>query len=285
MRIVRAIEKNKANGFPCEIGFARRGAVAQHDGWDIPVFFEARQARMQAQSLYRRTRDAQRSQTETRMIDGRFRLSVSDPLPPGLGRARLLDHRGATGQSIGFLDTPAFRPTKDEVVDPLHLCRDDSGAEADQVANVRWALTQLAEGRRVISIGRELATRGFSTTAIARTYRRGATYRSIYGEPDHGVAVRMCRSIRRHLDFYASGRLRLMIGGEPLIVEDCMPSGGWMTSDVVAALREREDSRNSRQPRGSWPAALGGLDVTLGGHTYVLGRAHCECSDAGASHE
>lgn len=281
IRLVRAVERNKSDGFPCEVGFARRGTLLQHDSWDIPVYFEARQARMQAEALYRRTRDAQYLQTETAMVQGRFRLSIALAPPPGLGRARLLDSRGALGSGVAYLDADPYRPHSDEVGEPLHMCLDDNGEPADQVANVQWALTEMANGRTSRSIASTLARRGFSTVALARRHRRGATYRSIYGEPDAKLASQMCRSITRSLDMYERGILETNVGGKILTVQDCMPPGGWISKDVATGVREWVRGRVSSHPHGTQTTALTGLVVTVDGEPYRLRptRSTCSCDE------
>lgn len=283
LRLVRAIERNAKEGFPCELGYSRRGALPQHDGWDIPIFFEARQARIQAESLARRTRDAQRLQTDDRMVDGRFRISISHPLPPGLGRARLLDNRGGAGMAIGFLDSASFRPALEEVGVPLHLCVDDDGDVADQVANVRWALEEMANGRPALSIGRHLAKSGYSTTGIARRYRRGATYRSVFGEPDTRICSRMCRSITRQLEFYETGILKTTVGGESLVIQNCLPPGGWLTPDVSTGVREWIARRAVYRHKGTTPTVLNGFPVSLDGVPYRLVSVNHQCSTSAGS--
>lgn len=279
IRLVRAIERNKRDGFPCEIGYARRGTVSQHDSWDIPVFFEARQARIQAQSLYRRTRDAQRQQTERVMTNGRFRFPLSTALPPGLGRARLLDSRGGLGFPYAYLDSPAFRPSAEEAAEPLHICLTDTGEEADQVANVQWALTEMANDRPAMSIARILASRGFSSVGLARNHSRGATYRSVHGEVDGRVASNICRSITRSLDFYETGVLKRSVGGEHVEIAGCAPPGGWLTADVANGVRDWIGRRAITRPKLAAPLALTGMQVHFDGKPYrlVFSKRHCSC--------
>lgn len=285
IRLVRAIERNKRDGFPCEIGYARRGTVSQHDSWDIPVFFEARQARIQAQSLYRRTRDAQRQQTERSMKDGRFRFPLATALPPGLGCVRLLDARGGMGFPCAYLDSPTFRPAADEVAEPLHICLTDTGDEADQVANVQWALAEMANERPAMSIARILAGRGFSSVGIARNHSRGATYRSIHGDVDARVASSICRSITRSLEFYETGVLRRHVGGEIVEVADCAPPGGWLTADVSRGVRDWIARRSVTRSKLSAAPALTGMQVTFDGNPYrlIYSNRHCSCQ-SGADH-
>lgn len=280
IRLVRAVERNKAKGFSCEIGFAKRGTLTQHDSWDIPVYFEARQARVQAEALYHRTRDAQRLQTDSRMVDGRCRFSLGFSPPPGLGRARLLDSRGAIGTGILYLDAPEFRPGERDVGEPLHACLNDDGEPVDQVANVKWALEEMANGRTSQSIGSLLARRGFSTTALGRLHGRGATYRSVYGEPSAKLASNMCRSITKSLDLYGCGSLRTIVGGRELAIHECLPPGGWAPPDVISGVREWISRRTLTHQKGSRTTALTGLSVGVNGRAYRMSptRATCTCS-------
>lgn len=279
LRLVRAIEANRLAGFPCELGFGRRGALSQHDGWDIPLYFEARQARIQADSLKRRTRDAMRLQTGTEMVNGRFDISLPNSLPPGLARVRALDGRGATGRGLAYLDCAEFRPLAASAAEPLHICVDDSGEVADQVANVQWALSEMANGRPAMSIARALAARGFSTMAFGRRHGRGASYRSVFGEPTSRIASSMCRSISLRLEFYESGTLTTTVGGQPFSIRNCAPPGGWLSRETAAGVREWIAKRTQR-PRASLArGALTGLDVSLDGDPYrlVSGSRHCTC--------
>jgi hypothetical protein len=282
LRLVRAIESNRLAGYPCELGFGQRGALSQHDGWDIPLFFEARQARLQAASLQRRTREAMRLQTGSRMVDGRFPISLPNALPAGLGRTRLVDGRGTRRSGIAYLDSPEFRPTVAELVEPLHLCLDDDGEVADQVANVQWALVEMANGRPSLSIGRRLAALGFSTTGLARKHGQGATFRSVYGDPDAKVAGRICRRITQHLDFYETGILRTRVGGEALEITHCLPPDDWMTPEVAAGARDWV-ARRAQGPRtAASKGALCGMTVTVNGAAYRLisNTDKCDCDEA-----
>lgn len=280
LRLVRAVDANREAGFPCEVGYANKGTLLQHESWDISMYFEARQARMQAEATLRRTRDAQRLRTDERMTDGRFRISIPNALPPGLGRNHYRDAKGLRGQGFAYLDTPEFRPSAGEVSEPLHVCRDDEGEVADQVANVRWALAEFAAGRPTLSIARTLAARGYSTTGLGWRHTRGATFRSVFGEPDGAVARRMLGSIYRAIDFYETGVLHTAIGGRPFSIANCLPLGGWVSPEDAARIRTRVKHR-TYTPRTSPPAPLplNGLEVTLNGAPYRLKgeRRVCTC--------
>lgn len=281
LRLVRAVDANREQGFPCEIGYAKSGALLQHDSWDISMYFEARQARVQANSLLRRTRDAQRLRTAERMVDGRVHLSIPNALPPGLGRNRFKDARGLRGQPFGYLDTPEFRPDASEVSDPLHLCLDDDGEVADQVANVRWALQEFADNSPTMEIARGLTARGYSTNGLGWRHHRGATYRSLVGEPNGKLAGRMLRSLYRAIDFYETGVLTTSIGGKPHRITDCLPPGGWVSPDTAARVRERVRARTYTHASNQSPLPLVGLEVKLNGTAYRLTgeRRDCACGE------
>jgi len=279
LRLVRAVDANRLEGFPCEVGYAGKGVLLQHDSWDIPMFFEARQARVQAEATLRRTRDAQRLRTAERMVDGRFHISIPNALPPGLGRSHYRDAKGLRGQGFAYLDCPEFRPTEGEVSEPLHVCLDDEAKVADQVANVRWALAAYAAQHSTLAIARGLAARGYSTTGLGWRHKRGATFRSVFGEPSGDVARKMVGSLYRALDFYETGVLQTSIGGKPFTISGCLPPGGWVSPQDAARIRDRLRRRKGFQPRSAKPLPLSGLQVTLNGTPYHLRgeRRVCHC--------
>ena len=274
--IVRAIDTLSAAGNDVWLGSGDRNVFPRYPGWDVNLYFEARQYREQALSLTRRTTMAMVNQTDAHMVDGRSRYALPAKPPAGLDRARLRSARGGKGQSFIFLDSPAFRPDASEYFEPSIPVLDANGDPADQVANVQWALMELADRRPKSEVANILVARGFTTEGFQTTHHRGASYLSVHGRLGADQQRNLCDSILGQVGFYETGVLPRRIAGLQLEIADCLPPGGWAEHDVIVAIRDQlllHERAEGHRLRSS----LGGIEVVVNGFTGVLAMNSYTC--------
>ena len=276
-KLARAITDISKAGHECWLGSGDKGVVDRYQDWDIPIYIEGRQNRAQADSFLRRTRLAMEHQTGEAMQDGRVVFSLPNALPPGLGRGRLRDENGREGQSIAFLDGESTRPKSDELFVPVTYPRTSWGSTSDQIKNVRGALGMYADGVEVPEIGEWLWNNGFTTEHFQRTHTPGASYRTVYSNPEARVLWKIVNSITRRVDFYATGILSTTVDGRPLSINGCIPDGGWATGDQIARIRARLD-KGERHTSQRVRSLLGGLPVTVDGRDARLSLYSQSCT-------
>lgn len=254
------------------------------DGRAITLFVKAQQAEKQALIIPRATRLGMIDATETRMENGRARLGVGLSVPPGFAAVRMRD--GARqGDSYLVLDDPKYLPSPSEVSFGLPEVIDpETGSQASQVENVRWALERIGAQRAdgmwtPADIVEGLESRRYTTDAYRRRYGPGASY--FDGAPGSSPMY-VLRTLASHLDLYETGVLRVNLGLDMPAIEirDCLPCDGpWASPEDLARIRAYIADLDARS-EGQVTWTFSGLPIGVNGLATRLTPAYGS-TDAG----
>lgn len=237
------------------------GLTEVNEGTAVVFFVRASHAEAEARKTQRNSIDGYRRHTEPVMVDGVVAVAAPHPPPPGFTRC-WLPGRGLAGRyaAVWMLDMP-------ELLESHGL----SSSGVDQVANVKWALSQLRRGCSPKKINEELAARGYTTTALRTRYGNDATWQSVADSRWWGIGNGPIVSIRNNLDLYRTGELALTLGAgqEPIELSGLFPREGWWASprQWVSIV----DWQSRRQSRDCWRTnQFAGLSVMVNGVPAVL---------------
>ncbi len=241
---------------------------------ELRAFIAGDQAERFAAKIPRQTRRGMRSRTGDEMRDGWVAYSISASPPPGLCRIRM-QGSGVTarGEVRMYFEAPQWLPPHQHVALGYPQIVDPSTGElVDQVANVRWALTKLADPRWSYErIGQGLANRRFSHTHIRQLHGADAI---AFPRPKKETKLRHDRPfttvlapIINNLDFYETGVLRRSLGVNGIedveITGVIPPDGPWATAETFAAIRHRRSGTKGRY--GKSTMLLSRIPVTVNG--------------------
>lgn len=199
---------------------------------DMQAVFGGMQAmasKSEAVATFRKTRQGISRGTDREFgVDGCAYAVGYDP-PPGLIRVRLESDRGGLGQQWLALDDPNHHP--DLAVVAYGLAKAPQAKERHSNMNdVMWALSVLgAPGWTQAEVGRQLISRGFSTSGLRRYTGVAATFADSNIPSDD--AGRVLRAILTNLNFYRTGVLQVHLNHDDVpdfsITGVFPPSGAW----------------------------------------------------------
>lgn len=218
---------------------------------DLLMFVTASRGQKTAEGIPAMTRRGMASRSGRAMTHGRVAYHVAHPPPPGTTRLRMLSAGGGLGDTLLVLDSPHYLPSPSEVAAGMPQVFTSDGGRADQVANVRWALSTLGRpewSRREIAT--ELSRRQMSTYSLRANNGSSATVQ----EPTRSATVfPILNSILNNLNLYESGRLQLAFGVaavDDIVIENVFPDDGpWAKPEDFARIREwlrRSKERHDR---------------------------------------
>ena len=233
---------------------------------DLRLFLAAMEGEREAIDIGRKNSRGLADASDPEMVDGRCRSAIRHAVPPGLARVRLKG-RFALGPQMLCLDAPRWHPDESEVAYGLPSVFEEDGSRVDQVANVRFLLSQL--GRPKVStrdLISQLHGRRFSTEGMRLKWGPEAIWHRLT------VPEVLHRVVREHLEFYRTGKLPIRVdpsGDNDFDIVNCAPPGGWMTEadyERITAFLAVNDARLGRKAVG----LLSGLRVTANGVPAVL---------------
>jgi hypothetical protein len=232
-------------------------------------------ARTEAEQMRRKSIRGTRSKTGTEMVDGKVLFAKSGGIPPGLFTYR--DRR--LRQSVLAIDTPSNYPEPFDVEKHLPNVRDDEGQLVDQVATIRWFLSQYGRaGVTLQGLFDGLLMRRYSTQALRNFADQGPE--AYYGGPTQPAssyardpAELWARSILNNLDLYETGVLKRSFGPEAdaslTITNVFPPDGPWAKPEDFDRIRRKRSADAARVEtivQWSWS----GMPVVVDGKPAVL---------------
>jgi hypothetical protein len=232
-------------------------------------------ARSEADQMRLKSIRGTRTKTGPEMIGGKVPFAKSGGIPPGLFTYR--DRR--MRQSVLAIDTPSNYPAPDQVEKYLPNVRGDDGELVDQVATIRWFLSQYGRpGVTLQMLFEGLLSRRYSTQALRNFADQGPA--AYYGGPTQPVssyasdpAELWTRSILNNLYLYETGVLERSFGFEEdasLTVTNVFPPDGpWAKPEDFERIRQKRSADEVRVGtivQWSWS----GMPVVVDGKPAIL---------------
>lgn len=249
---------------------------------EIIAFIKGGEAEKFAKNIPRQTRRGMRSRTGDVLKDGSVAYALTATPPPGFCRVRMLSGgTGANGEVMMFLESPKWLPPKSQVAIGYPAVLDPSTGEVvDQVENVRWALSKLADPEWTLEkIGEGLRVHQFSHTAIRQRSGLDAVVGSDIPAAGGDRASRFTKIldvIVNNLDVYETGTLVRSLGVkgmDDVVITNLFPlDGPWAPPETFARIRKRLKEREGQ--RKNTRMHLTGLPVTVDGERYALRGSH-----------
>jgi hypothetical protein len=250
------------------IGDEMRGIRFAAGVESLLVFFEAHAGEEEATKMVRKGQVGMVDATEREMVNGRSRMGLGFPPPPGFGSFRVRAKNGKGDYNI-YLDDPRWAPAPEEAAYGLSEVTLD-GRPVSQVDNVRFVLSHLGRPRwDYKQCAVELRRRGYSTVSLRRYNGPAATFES-------GSPIDIIGAIVANLDVYSSGEWTVTRDADddtPVTITGCVhPDGPWATPEDLVRVNTYVNDGQMRVD-GRIRLLLSGMHVTANGATGVLAAA------------
>lgn len=195
------------------------------------------------------------------------------PVVPPIGLMVYTSNR--TGRNVLTLEHPDFHPTPVEGSGNAQVFS-ENGERVNGVQNTVWLLKELAKGRSPTALWPEIVARRVSSPTLRKhwgldAYFGGPMHK--FSSPETQIAHNLVRTLRRNVDFYATGTWEIEYKGDTFTIEGLLPPDGpWITEREADLIREQLETRQSRASDLLVAVAWQNMSVTLNGREAELRR-------------